>query len=90
MIIRENYELLIENHPYFESLNKIMKGIDKTFQYRIVIGHARCLEEGNRLKSLFEKNVELFQQVDLLEIGGALGVHAGPGALSGAYQKIDD
>ena len=22
MIIRENYELLIENHPYFESLNK--------------------------------------------------------------------
>ena len=29
-------------------------------------------------------------RVDLLEIGGALGVHAGPGALSVAYQKIDD
>jgi len=69
---------------------KIIKNIDKTFQYRIVIGHARSLEEGNQLKALFEKNTELFQQVDLLEIGGALGVHAGPGALSVAYQKIDD
>ena len=69
---------------------KIIKKIDKTFQYRVIIGHAQSLEEGTKLKSLFEKNGDLFKEVDLLEIGGALGVHAGPGALSVAYQKIND
>ena len=69
---------------------KIIKKIDKTFQYRVIIGHAKSLEEGTKLKSLFEKKGDLFKEVDLLEIGGALGVHAGPGALSVAYQKIND
>ena len=69
---------------------KILKKIDKTFQYNIAIGHALCESDGKRLKSLFEKQPDLFREVELIEIGCALGVHTGPGALSIAFQKIND
>ena len=69
---------------------KILKKIDKTFQYNIAIGHALCESDGKRLKSLFEKQPDLFKEVELIEIGCALGVHTGPGALSIAFQKIND
>ena len=69
---------------------KILKKIDKKFQYSIAIGHALCESDGKKLKSLFEKQPDLFKEVDLIEIGCALGVHTGPGALSIAFQKIND
>lgn len=69
---------------------KILKKIDKTFQYNIAIGYALCESDGKRLKSLFEKQPDLFREVELIEIGCALGVHTGPGALSIAFQKIND
>ena len=69
---------------------KILKKIEKKFQYSIAIGHALCESDGKKLKSLFEKQPDLFKEVDLIEIGCALGVHTGPGALSIAFQKIND
>ena len=69
---------------------KILKKIDRTFQYNIAIGHALCESDGKKLKSLFEKQSDLFKEVELIEIGCALGVHTGPGALSIAFQKIND
>ena len=69
---------------------KILKKIDRTFQYNIAIGHALCESDGKKLKSLFEKQSDLFKEVQLIEIGCALGVHTGPGALSIAFQKIND
>tara|TARA_B100002051_G_scaffold276689_1_gene326914 strand:+ start:3680 stop:5488 length:1809 start_codon:yes stop_codon:yes gene_type:complete len=69
---------------------KILKKIDQTFKYKIAIGHALCKDDGEKLKSLFESRPDLFQKVELLEIGGALGVHTGPGSLSVAFQKIND
>ena len=39
--------------------------------------------------ALFEKSSNI-KNVRVLEIGGALGVHTGPGALSVAIQKIND
>ena len=69
---------------------KILKKIDQTFKYKIAIGHALCKDDGEKLKSLFKSRPDLFQEVELLEIGGALGVHTGPGSLSVAFQKIND
>ena len=39
---------------------------------------------------LLENNSDIFKNVRILEIGGALGVHTGPGALSASIQKIND
>ena len=67
----------------------INKKIDKSFQYNILIGHAQAKELGEEIKLLFKENPELFKEIRLIEIGGALGVHTGPGALSVALQKIN-
>ena len=48
------------------------------------------IEDGEKTKLLFEEKPDKFKNVSLLEIGGALGVHTGPGAISVAIQKIDD
>ena len=54
------------------------------------IGHAQSKNDGGKIKLLFEEFPDIFKDVRLIEIGGALGVHTGPGAISVALQKIND
>ena len=70
--------------------NMINKKIDASFKYNVLIGHANSIKDGKKAKLLFEKKPEIFKNIRLLEIGGALGVHTGPGAISVAIQKIND
>ena len=70
--------------------NKVLKKIDRNYKYDIAIGHAKSEEEGSKLVSLFKKHPEIINDIKLHKIGGALGVHTGPGALSIAFQKIND
>jgi len=74
-----------------EKLFKIVnKKIDLSFKYDVAIGHAQAKEDSKKIKLLFEKKSDVFKNVRVLEIGGALGVHTGPGALSVSVQKIND
>ena len=74
-----------------EKLFKIVnKKIDLSFKYDVAIGHAQAKEDSKKIKLLFEKKSDVFKNVRILEIGGALGVHTGPGALSVSVQKIND
>ena len=70
--------------------NMINKKINPSFRYNVLIGYAKSKSDGEKTKLLFEKKSDVFKNVRLLEIGGALGVHTGPGAVSVAIQKIDD
>ena len=70
--------------------NMINKKIDSRVKYNVLIGHANSIEDGEKAKLLFEEKSDIFKNIRLLEIGGALGVHTGPGAISVAIQKIDD
>ena len=55
--------------------------------YRFSIGHANCIEQAEILKELIEKNYKKIESIDLIEIGSALGVHTGPGALLVGIQE---
>ena len=55
--------------------------------YRFSIGHANCIEEAEKLKKIIEENYKKIDSIDLLEIGSALGVHTGPGALLVGIQE---
>ena len=70
--------------------NIINKKINTSLKYKVLIGHAQAKDDGEKLKTLFKQSSNSFQEVRLIEIGGALGVHTGPGALSVALQKIND
>ena len=70
--------------------NLVNKKIDPSFTYNVLIGHAQSEQDGEKTKLLFEKKSNIFKKVELLKIGGALGVHTGPGAVAAAIQKIDD
>ena len=69
--------------------NIVNKKIIPSLKYNILIGHAQAEEDGEKLKALFEQSSNI-KKVRVFEIGGALGVHTGPGALSVAIQKIND
>ena len=68
----------------------IKKRINSSNQYNVLIGYAKAKDTGEKIKSLFEQFPNIFKEVRLIETGGALGVHTGPGAISVALQKIND
>ena len=73
---------------------KMVKYINKKYDiskaYRISVGHCNCREEGeiliNGLKYIFSNLIS----IELLEVGGALGVHTGPGSLVVGIQEQMD
>ena len=52
--------------------------------------NAKSEKEGTKLVKLFKQHPEIINSIKLHKIGGALGVHTGPGALSIAIQKVND
>ncbi|MAV65293.1 MAG: hypothetical protein CMG00_08905 [Candidatus Marinimicrobia bacterium] len=68
----------------------IKKRISSQSTYNILIGHSQSIEDGKKIKSLFEQSPNIFKKIQLIETGGALGVHTGPGAITVGVQKIDD
>ena len=68
----------------------IIKKINTSFQYRVIIGYAQSINDAEKLKLILNDKSDIFVDVSLIQIGGALGVHTGPEALSIALQKIND
>ncbi|MCA1798857.1 MAG: DegV family EDD domain-containing protein [Xanthomonadaceae bacterium] len=62
--------------------------LDPARSWRLVIGHANAPEEGARLRELLVARVPTVQVSWLVELGPALGVHAGPGALVVGAQDV--
>jgi len=66
----------------------INKKINKYAYYRIVISHANCLEKGEKLlHNISSQNSNIISSY-LVNLGCALGVHAGPGSLVVGLQKL--
>jgi len=65
----------------------VMNEHNLSTKYRILIGHANCEEDGYALMDYIKKRFKNIESIDLLEIGSALGVHTGPGALLVGIQK---
>ena len=67
----------------------IFKKIDTNANYRMLIGHADSQDNGQILQNAIITRFDNIQSNYLLELGGGLGCHAGPGALVVGLQKLD-
>tara|TARA_Y100001970_G_C14212255_1_gene847594 strand:- start:1183 stop:2511 length:1329 start_codon:yes stop_codon:yes gene_type:complete len=67
--------------------NFVMNRHSVTRTYRMSIGHANCIKEAEELMDIIKSSFKKIESIDLLEIGSALGVHTGPGALLVGIQE---
>ena len=65
----------------------VCRKLDSVNTYTISIGHCNVPQDGEYLKTLIKKNEKNIDAIHLMEIGCALGVHAGPGSLAVGVQK---
>jgi len=67
----------------------VLKKIDTNFSYRMLIGHADSQDNGEILQNKIIARLDNIKSNYLLELGGGLGCHAGPGALVVGLKKLD-
>lgn len=67
----------------------VVKRVDSSKTYRIVVMHCNQVEEAKVLKGLLEKALPNIESCRLTTCGAALGVHAGPGAIGVALQEYE-
>jgi len=57
--------------------------------YTIIIGHSNAYEDGKLLMDLIQKGHSRIETIYLIDMGCALGVHAGPGSLVAGIQAVN-
>jgi len=64
--------------------------IDSNKKYRMLVAHANCLNDGEKLlNNIINYRPNNIEDNHLIELSGALGCHAGPGALIVGLQEMD-
>ena len=88
---------IVPRGVFFGSKNRIEKyakyldsKIKEDKQYNIMIAHANDLENGQKLLNCILTNHSNIKKHYILELGGALGAHTGPGGLAIGIQEIND
>ena len=76
-----------------KNLNKkmgkfILKKLEKNYHYKISIAHSNAENQGHELISYLQNHFNNIDDIDLVNLGSALGVHSGPGALGVGLQKV--
>ena len=67
----------------------LTKKIKEDKKYRMIVAHSNCEEKGKRfMNQLLSSNLNITEHY-LLELGGALGAHAGPNSLVVGVQEVD-
>jgi len=70
-----------------EKMSKFILGkMDSNKSYNVSIGHCNTLTDGERLRGLIQKDHNGINSIYLMDIGCALGIHAGPGSLAVGLQ----
>jgi fatty acid-binding protein DegV len=62
--------------------------MDKDTSYTVIVGHSNTLEDGKQLLDLLKRGNDKIKKIYLIDMGCALGVHAGPGSLVTAIQPL--
>ena len=72
-----------------EKLSKfILNKLDPNISYNISIGHCNDLNGGKKLQSIIQTEHNNIHSINIIDMGCALGVHAGPGSFAVAIQTI--
>ena len=78
-----------KTHIASKFLHFLDKKINSDTEYRMLVAHANCKNQGQSLEGDILAKFPNITSNYLLELGGGLGSHAGPGALVIGIQKID-
>ena len=62
--------------------------MDNNKKYNISIGHCNTLENGEKLMKLLQNSNKQIDNIYLMDMGCALGVHGGPGTLAVSTQLV--
>ena len=62
--------------------------MDKETNYTVIVGHSNTLNDGKKLFDLLQRENDKIKKIYLIDMGCALGVHAGPGSLVTAIQPL--
>jgi len=78
----------ITNLP--EKMSKFTLGkMNMNQSYNVSIGHSNTLADGEKLKELIQNGHSKINSIYIMDIGCAMGVHAGPGSLAVAIQPVE-
>ena len=77
-----------ENLP--KKLGKfVLSKMEADTYYTIIIGHSNTHDDGKLLMDLIQKAHTKIEKIYLIDMGCALGVHAGPGSLVAGIQAVN-
>jgi len=77
-----------ENLP--KKLGKfVLSKMEADTYYTIIIGHSNTHDDGKLLMDLIQKGHTKIEKIYLIDMGCALGVHAGPGSLVAGIQAVN-
>lgn len=65
----------------------VLRKVEPGKTYRLSVGHCNCPEDGQRLLALLKAGIPRLERAWLMDVGCALGAHAGPGALVAGLQE---
>ena len=64
--------------------------VDSHKKYRMLVAHANCPNDGEKLlNNIINYRPNNIEDSHLIELSGALGCHAGPGAIIVGLQEMD-
>ena len=66
----------------------VLAKMDKETNYTVIVGHSNTLNDGKKLFDLLQRENDKIKNIYLIDMGCALGVHAGPGSLVTAIQPL--
>ena len=81
-ILRKNQQ----THLIFSKF--IIKKINKNKLYNISIGHCNSIKNAELIKKDIMNRHNKINKIEIMDIGCALGVHAGPGSLAISMQEV--
>ena len=68
----------------------VIKKINKNYKYKFSVAHSNSINQGNKIVNILQNDIQNLETIDLLDMGTALGVHAGPGSFIIAFQKVSE
>jgi hypothetical protein len=67
----------------------VLSKMESDTYYNIIIGHSNTPHDGKLLMDLIQKDHAKIENIYLIDMGCALGVHAGPGSLVAGIQAVN-
>ena len=79
-----------ENNLHIKMGDFILKKLSEKFHYKLSVAHSNAENKGIELVEYIQNNFNNINDIDLVNMGSALGVHAGPGSFGIGIQKVID